>query len=128
MMVLFISLQLALGVVLLAWKGTSCKILNSRVDSFSVTVEIVYADGSSWWFTGVYGPQSDELKFQFLQQLQAIRSLCGGPWVIGGDFNLIYRAEDKNNNNLNRAMMGRFQRLLNDLHLIELPLHGRKYT
>ncbi|KAL5670088.1 hypothetical protein ACJX0J_022309, partial [Zea mays] len=27
-----------------------------------------------------------------------------------GDFNLIYKAEDKNNGNLNRAMMGRFRR------------------
>jgi hypothetical protein len=46
----------------------------------------------------------------------------------GGDFNLIYRAEDKNNGNLNRAMMGRFRRLLNELNLKELPLLGRKYT
>ncbi|KAL5656224.1 hypothetical protein ACJX0J_035543 [Zea mays] len=32
--------------------------------------------------------------------------------MIGGDFNLIYRVEDKNNGNLNRAMMGRFRRLM----------------
>jgi hypothetical protein len=57
-----------------------------------------------------------------------IRSACIGPWIIGGDFNLIYQAGDKNNDNLNRAMMGRFRRLLNDLQLKELPLLGRKYT
>jgi hypothetical protein len=45
-----------------------------------------------------------------------------------GDFNLIYKAEDKNNGNLNRATMGRFRRLLNELKLKELPLLGRKYT
>jgi endonuclease/exonuclease/phosphatase family metal-dependent hydrolase len=48
--------------------------------------------------------------------------------MIGGDFNLIYRAEDKSNDNLDRAMMGRFRRLLNDLLLNELPLSGRKFT
>jgi hypothetical protein len=48
-----------------------------------------------------------------------------GSW---GDFNLIYWAEDKNNNNLDRAMMGRFQRIINDLQLIELLLLGRKFT
>jgi hypothetical protein len=48
--------------------------------------------------------------------------------MIAGDFNLIYKAEDKNNTNYNRAMMGRFQRLINDLAVKDVPLHGRKYT
>jgi hypothetical protein len=54
----------------------------------------------AWWFTGVYGPQLDEHKIQFLNELRLIRSKCLGPWIIGGDFNLIYRAEDKSNDNL----------------------------
>jgi hypothetical protein len=61
-------------------------------------------------------------------ELCLIRSQCLGSWMIGGDFNLIYRAEDKSNDNLDRAMMGRFRRLLNDLLLKELPLSGRKFT
>lgn len=44
------------------------------------------------------------------------------------DFNLIYSAEDKNNTNLGRAMMGRFRRFLNDFQLREVALMGRKYT
>ena len=47
---------------------------------------------------------------------------------MAGDFNLIYRDEDKNNANYNRAMMGSFRRFINDLALKEIPLHGRKYT
>jgi hypothetical protein len=42
-----------------------------------------------------------------------------------GDYNLIIKAEDKNNANLNRAMMGRFRRLINDLGLHDVPLNGR---
>jgi hypothetical protein len=34
----------------------------------------------------------------------------------------------RNNGDLNRAMMGRFGRLIDDLGLKDLPLHGRKYT
>ena len=33
----------------------------------------------------------------------------------------------RNNDDLNRAMMGRFGRLIDDLGLKDLPLHGRKY-
>jgi hypothetical protein len=44
------------------------------------------------------------------------------------DFNLIYKASDKNNANLNSAMMGRFRGLIEDLALKEIPLHERKFT
>jgi hypothetical protein len=36
--------------------------------------------------------------------------------------------EDKNNTNVNRAMMGHFTRFLNDLELREVELLGRKFT
>jgi hypothetical protein len=42
--------------------------------------------------------------------------------MICGDFNLIYRAEEKNNGNLDRRMMGRFRRCLIDLALKEVHL------
>ncbi|XP_066358080.1 uncharacterized protein [Miscanthus floridulus] len=38
------------------------------------------------------------------------------------------KAADKNNANLDRAMMGRFRRFLDDNDLKEIPLLGRKYT
>jgi endonuclease/exonuclease/phosphatase family metal-dependent hydrolase len=48
--------------------------------------------------------------------------------MLAGDFNLIYRTTDKNTNHFNRAMMNRFKRLIEDLALKEIPLHGRQYT
>ena len=81
-----------------------------------------------WWLTCVYGPQGDDNNLLFLQELRSIRANCQGPWLLLGDFNLITSVEDKNNRNINRAMMGRFRRLINDLELRDLPLHGRKFT
>jgi hypothetical protein len=46
----------------------------------------------------------------------------------GRDFNLIYNASDKNNSKINRAMMGCFRRLIDDLAIKEIPLLDRKYT
>jgi exonuclease III len=116
------------GGVLLAWKGSTCQGLNTRIDTFSLLVQFAHEGGSPWWFTGVYGAQADMQKLQFLQELCLVRQACTGPWAVGGDFNLIYQAEDKNNSNLDRAMMGRFRRLINDLELHEVPLLGRKFT
>jgi hypothetical protein len=76
----------------------------------------------------VYGPQEDADKIAFLTELRAVREAHAGPWVLCGDFNMIYRDEDKNNDNLHRRMMARFRRFLNDCELKEIYLHGRRYT
>jgi len=118
----------ASGGILIAWRRHIGVSLARRVDNHSVTVQFSTANGQSWWLTSVYGPQGNDDKIQFLQELREIRAACPGPWLVAGDFNLIYRDEDKNNSNYNRAMMGRFRRFINDLALKEIPLHGRKYT
>jgi hypothetical protein len=48
--------------------------------------------------------------------------------MIIGDFNLIYQAADKSNLNLNRRLMGKFRRSLDDCELMEIALQNRKYT
>jgi len=93
-----------------------------------VSVQFSSRNNHPWWFTCVYGPQGTEQKIEFLQELRDIRQACLGPWTIARDYNLIYREEDKSNDNFNQAMMGRFRRLINDLGLKEIPLHGRKFT
>jgi hypothetical protein len=45
----------------------------------------------------VYGPTEAGNKDAFLQEIGDIQAGVGGPWLINGDFNMIYRAEDKNN-------------------------------
>lgn len=50
------------------------------------------------------------------------------PWLVIGDFNLIYQACDKNNLNLNRCLMGKFRRTLDDCELIKLTLQNKRYT
>jgi endonuclease/exonuclease/phosphatase family metal-dependent hydrolase len=76
----------------------------------------------------VYGPQSEVVKIQFLDELHMVRQTCTCPWVVGGDFNLIYQAVDKSNSNLDRAMMGRFRHFINHMELQEIPLLRRKFT
>jgi hypothetical protein len=43
------------------------------------------------------------------------------------DFNMIYKAGDKNNSRLNRRLMGKLKAVVDNLELRELPLHGRKF-
>jgi hypothetical protein len=63
-----------------------------------------------------------------LAELHELRAVRTGPWMLNGDFNMIYRAEDRNNDRLNGRLMGQFQRFLNDAVLKECHLNGRLFT
>jgi exonuclease III len=103
------------GGILVAWKRNIGHTRLQRIDNHCVSVQFCKQDGQPWWLTCVYGPQGNSEKIIFLQELRDARAACVGPWVVAGDFNLIYKASDKNNSNLNRDMMGRFRSLINDL-------------
>lgn len=81
-----------------------------------------------WWITGVYGPQLNQDKISFLEELREVRDLHAGPWAVVGHFNLITDSRDKSSANLDRRMMARFRQTLADLELKEIYLNGWRYT
>lgn len=117
----FLPAQGTQGGILVAWREGTFSAEHWRVHLHSVSVKFS-SENEDWWFTGVYGPQQDGEKVAFLNELREVRENCVGPWILAGDFNLIYSSEDKNNDNINRAMMGRFRRFVNDFDLKEIPL------
>lgn len=116
------------GGILLAWKSRSVALSDQSFATNTLSAKVAMPDATHWWLTVVYGPQADAAKIAFLQELREVRAACPGPWMLCGDFNLIYREEDKNNRNLNRRMMGKFRRLIDDLTLKEVYLNGLRYT
>jgi nitric oxide synthase oxygenase domain/subunit len=49
-------------------------------------------------------------------------------WLVLSDFNLIYKASDKNNRRLNHCLMRQFWESLNECDLTEIHLQNRKFT
>ncbi|XP_073363266.1 uncharacterized protein [Aegilops tauschii subsp. strangulata] len=113
------------GGILLAWKSRMVTADNHMFSPNTLTTQVSTPSSADapWWLTIVYGPQQDHEKIAFLQEIRDVRANCAGPWMLCGDFNLIYRDEDKNNGNINRRMMGRFRRVINDLALKEVYLN-----
>jgi exonuclease III len=96
---------------------------------FCVTGTIVNkADLSSWSITGVYGPQEDDLKDLFMNELRQIKTWVQPKWMLLGDFNLISSAAEKSNANLNLRMLGKFRSTIQDLEVIDYPIVGRRFT
>uniref|UniRef100_A0A453HYZ6 Endonuclease/exonuclease/phosphatase domain-containing protein n=1 Tax=Aegilops tauschii subsp. strangulata TaxID=200361 RepID=A0A453HYZ6_AEGTS len=116
------------GGVLLAWKSGAVTITTPLFTTNTISVCVATAAGTPWWITVVYEPRDDAAKVAFLEELREFRADCPGPWMLCGDFNLILCSEDKNTSNLNRRMMGKFRRLVNDLALKEVYLNVRRYT
>jgi hypothetical protein len=44
------------------------------------------ADNASWTITGVYGPQTDQDKLAFLDELESMKVNCLERWLIVGGF------------------------------------------
>ncbi|KAM3261919.1 hypothetical protein ACQJBY_052549 [Aegilops geniculata] len=85
-------------------------------------------DGFNWALVAVYGAAQPELKSEFLADLVRI---CGSEQLVilvGGDFNIIRRREDKNNDNFDGRWSFMFNTIIESLDLREIELSGRKFT
>jgi len=117
------------GGILLAVAENFFALSNIHLTTHAITAMVsMRADDTKWQITVVYGPQGDNAKLQFLQELKSIPRPDHGRWLILGDFDLIYQAEDKNNTNLNMHLMGSFKAAIDTLLLKEIRLNRRRFT
>jgi exonuclease III len=116
------------GGILLAWDTSVIELENFSFDTYAIMAEVKTRDNNRWWISTVYGPQDTADKINFLREISERRALCPGPWMIIGDFNMILYASEKNNENLDRRMMARFRRFVQEQELKDLYMHGRVYT
>lgn len=117
------------GGIILAVDDNFFSISNHTNGNFSLTTQIAMkAENISWEITVVYGPQEDPQKIAFRSEIEQTAQSISKPWLVIGDFNLIYKVFDKNNNRLDRSMMQRFKAVIDILQIKELPLQGRKFT
>lgn len=116
------------GGILLAWRHSSISLSNPTIGDHHVSAIILDTSGANpWWITGVYGPQGDDEKLEFISELQDLWSNMASPWLVGGDFNVIASAVDKNNTRLNYRKMNRFLHFIADQALHDIYLHGRRH-
>ena len=88
------------GGVLLGVKCETLEVQSVVLGEFAVKFRVrTKADGFDWALVAVYGAAQPELKQDFLADLVRV---CGNkqlPILVGGDFNIIRRRDEKNNNN-----------------------------
>lgn len=117
------------GGILLAICDNHFELHPPRLTDHTLTCTISSrSENISWDLTGVYGPQADTDKIDFLADLEGLQNLTLNSWLILGDFNLIRRANEKNQGPMNKNMIQRFNHTINHLQFLELELQGRRFT
>jgi exonuclease III len=82
--------------ILIAASDDHFQLLSSSRSKYSLTVRIQALQGAfEWTLTSVYGSQQEIDKIIFLEEIKALRQAIHREWLLCGDFNLIYKTEDK---------------------------------
>jgi exonuclease III len=119
----------ASGGILLAASDRYFRLENPHTTTNTVSATIkMLADNNEWSITGVYGPQSDNDKIQFMQEIIDLKHHMLPAWLILGDFNLIYRTQDKSKGRLNLSLLNSFKTTIDNLLLAPIELRGKKFT
>ncbi|KAM0835806.1 hypothetical protein ACQ4PT_062707 [Festuca glaucescens] len=100
-----------------------------RKGSFFISADILQRNNNlKWRFMLVYGQADHARTPEFLGELEQEVSNCQLPIVVGGDFNLVRRAEDKSNGAVNWPRVRRFNDVLATLSLREICQAGARFT
>ncbi|XVF82173.1 hypothetical protein PTKIN_Ptkin16aG0023900 [Pterospermum kingtungense] len=76
----------------------------------------------------VYALNDDADRLSLWQELSSIISGCNLLWCIGGDFNVIRDESEKIGLSYNAAPMNSFSSFIDNVGLLDLPLHGGMFT
>jgi hypothetical protein len=120
---------LVLGGILLAAHEDKLTLQHPHVTNNSIfdsVLDIMYS--ASWTVIAVYGPQGELEKRIFIRELKGIKQAAKPQWLVLGDFNLIYKEQDKSNGRVNRCLMLRFRRALNYIEVKEVKLVENQFT
>ncbi|KAF8766007.1 hypothetical protein HU200_007942 [Digitaria exilis] len=117
------------GGILMLWKDSFVELQNCKIGRYSVSADATIRHcATSFKLTTVYGPSHAAEKEIFMRHIRNLKPADDTKWLLLGDFNLMYEARDKNNNNLNLRLIRQFRNTINRCELKEIHLQNRKYT
>lgn len=85
-------------------------------------------DGFIWHLVTVYGTSYNDKKLEFIAELHDTMDTLTYPVLVGGDFNLVRSADDKNNGIINNQFSYLFNDWINKWSLVEIKSDNRKFT
>ncbi len=119
----FVKSERASGGIITCWSSLVFSCTEVLMRNFSLTVRLkCLSSGVDFYVTNVYGPPSWDHKEDFCNKLSGLKGICGGLWVICGDFNLTRNLQERRGRTWCTRLMGLFTDLINALEMIDLPM------
>lgn len=118
------------GGCIISWKR-SYILQNSWATEHTCTAQLLQiSTGRSMVVTTVYGPseEAESAKVRFFNEIRYTASLVRFPWLLAGDFNVVRWLVDRSGAMRGFNCMSKFNELISDLQLIDVPLRNKKYT
>lgn len=82
--------------MLTAWNVTKFKLLTSISKPYSISARFeTETNGTTFWISNLYGPNADEERPAFFQEIRDISEQIEGPWLLGGDFNVVRSLDER---------------------------------
>ena len=85
-------------------------------------------DNFTWKLCVVYGSPYNEGKQEFINELHSLFDNWSGPFLIGGDYNLVRDLSKKNNGVIDYHRADKFNDWINYWGLVELKNPTRSFT
>jgi mannosylglycoprotein endo-beta-mannosidase len=115
--------------MLLGFRDSSFEVGAIDRGRFFICTDIICrADRLRCRVMGIYGPADHSRSAEFLQEVTSKVNSSTVPIIMGGDFNLIRAAHDKNNDRINWSRMDLFNEHIAAWGLREIPRTGARYT
>lgn len=118
-----------LGGILIAWDPMEVLRLDEIVGNYSISIkmaEVLF--GFEWMILGVYGLSRLQHHYDFWNKLLSVKGQWGGPWVVGGDFNVIRFTHEKSQHFMITQSMSDFNSFINQCDIRDAPLANAKFT
>ena len=119
----------ASGGIVVLWDTRVLQLVEMVEGSFTISCLFKNVeDGVHWSFTGVYGPCQGSSRERLLEELGVVKWLWGGPWCVGGDFNVLRFPHERGREGRLTQAMRRFSQVIDDLELKDFPTQGHRFT
>ena len=100
-----------------------------QANAYCVTVKFINRlDNSCFFLSNIYGPSHASGKLAFITRQLNLDTTSFEDWLLVGDFNLYRSVEDRNRVGGDARDMQKFNDLIFDLELVDIPFSGRSFT
>ena len=118
----------ASGGILIAASDRFFRLHSHHATANTISAKItMLAENIEWSITGA-SVHRETMRTIFMQEITDLKQHMLPAWLLLGDFNLIYCAQDKNNGRINLTLLNNFKSTIDNLIMAPIELKGKKYT